>query len=47
MAKEDLVAILRRLLKTDTYLDFLLKLEEHDLRTLIALIRERVDQGKL
>jgi hypothetical protein len=44
MAKEDLISILRRLLKTDVYLDFLLLLDEADLRTLISLIRERVDQ---
>ena len=46
MAKEDLISILRRLLKTDVYLDFLLLLDEADLRTLISLIRERVDQEK-
>jgi len=46
MAKEDLVFILKRLLQTDTYLEFLLQLEEADLRTLIACIRERIDRGK-
>jgi hypothetical protein len=46
MAKEDLVFILKRLLQTDTYLEFLLQLDEADLRTLIACIRERVDKGK-
>jgi hypothetical protein len=46
MAKEDLVAILRRLLQTDAYLDFLLQLDEADLRTLISLIRDRVDRAK-
>jgi len=46
MAKEDLVFILKRLLQTDAYLEFLLQLEEADLRTLIACIRERVDKGK-
>ena len=44
MPKEDLLLIIRRLLRTDTYLDFLLILEETDLRTLIACIRERMDQ---
>ena len=38
MAKEDLVFILKRLLQTDTYLEFLLQLDEADLRTLIACI---------
>jgi hypothetical protein len=44
MPKEDLVVILRKLLRTDIYLDFLLSLEEADLRSLIACIRERLDQ---
>lgn len=43
MAKEDLVAIIRKLLRTEVYLDFLLVLDENDLRTLIASIRERLD----
>ena len=46
MAKEDLVFILKRLLQTDAYLEFLLQLDEADLRTLIACIRERIDRGK-
>lgn len=46
MAKEDLVFILKRLLQTDAYLEFLLQLNEADLRTLIACIRDRVDRGK-
>ena len=46
MAKEDLLFILKRLLQTDTYLEFLLQLDEADLRTLIACIRDRVDRGK-
>jgi len=44
MAKEDLVFILKRLLQTDTYLEFLLHLDEADLRTLIACIRGRMDK---
>ena len=44
MAKEDLVAILRKLLQTDIYLDFLIQLAEADLRTLIVCIRERIDR---
>ena len=46
MAKEDLLSILKRLLLTDAYLEFLLQLDEADLRTLIACIRDRVDRGK-
>jgi hypothetical protein len=43
MAKEDLLFILKKLLQTDTYLKFLLQLDEADLRTLIVCIRERID----
>jgi hypothetical protein len=46
MAKEDLLFILKKLLKTDAYLEFLLQLDEADLRTLIACIRDRVDRAK-
>jgi len=46
MAKEDLLFILKKLLQTDTYLEFLLQLDEADLRTLIVCIRDRVDRGK-
>lgn len=41
---EGLLEIIKKLLKTDTDLDFLLKLPENDLRTLVACIRERFDQ---
>jgi hypothetical protein len=44
MAKEDLLFILKKLLQTDTYLEFLLQLDEADLRTLIVYIRERIDK---
>ena len=44
MPKEDLLVIIRKLLRTDAYLDFLLALDENDLRTLIACIRGRMDQ---
>jgi len=46
MAKEDLLFILKRLLQTDAYLEFLFQLDEADLRTLIACIRDRVDRDK-
>jgi hypothetical protein len=44
MPKEDLLVIIRKLLRTDAYLDFLLALDENDLRTFIACIRDRIDQ---
>jgi hypothetical protein len=47
MPKEDLVTIIRKILRTDAYLDFLLALDENDLRTLIACIRERLDQKEV
>ena len=46
MAKEDLLFTLKKLLQTDAYREFLLQLDEADLRTLIACIRERIDRGK-
>jgi hypothetical protein len=44
MKKQELLEILRKLLKTDTDLDFLLQLKGDDLRTLVACVRDRVDQ---
>jgi hypothetical protein len=44
MTKEDLVAIIRRLLRTEQSLNFLLKLDDEDVRTLIVCIRDRVDR---
>jgi len=46
MAKEDLLFILKKLLQADAHFDFLLQLDEADLRTLIASIRDRLDRGK-
>jgi hypothetical protein len=46
MAKEDLLFILKKLLQTDAYLEFLLQLDETDMRTLIACIRDRIDRAK-
>ena len=43
MQREKLLETLQRILKTDADLRFLLKLEEHEIETLIACIRERVD----
>jgi hypothetical protein len=44
MTKEDLVAIVKRLLRTERSLDFLLKLDDEDVRTLIVSIRDRLDR---
>ena len=47
MDKTELLEIIKKLLKTDTDLDFLLKLPESDLETLVVCIRERyVQLGK-
>ena len=44
MKKTELLEIIKKILKTDTDLDFLLKLPESDLETLVMCIRERCDQ---
>ena len=44
MTKEELVKKIKGLLRTDDDLSFLLQLKMEDLRTLIASIRDRVDQ---
>ena len=44
MDKTELLEIIKKLLKTDVDLDFLLKLPESDLETLMVCIRERFDQ---
>ena len=44
MKKQEIIEILRKLLETDTDLDFLLQLKGDDLRTLVACVRGRVDQ---
>jgi hypothetical protein len=44
MTKEELVEKIKGLLRTDDDLSFLLQLKMEDLKTLIANIRERVDQ---
>ncbi len=46
MKKENLVDLLRKTLKTDASLDFLLKLEAEEIETLIAFVRDRIDQEK-
>jgi len=46
MKKERLIEIMQGILKTDVDLSFLLQLKERELETLIACIRERVDQAR-
>ncbi len=42
MTKEELLEIIKKLLKMNTELDFLLRLESEELKTLVACIRDRV-----
>jgi hypothetical protein len=43
VTKEELIEILKRVLKTDSDLEFLLKMDEAELKTLVAVIRDRVE----
>ena len=43
MNKEELVKILRGLLKTETNLDFLLELKKDNLEKLVAVVRDRLE----
>jgi hypothetical protein len=44
MKKTELLKIIKKILKPDTDLDFLLRLDEEHLETLVACIRERINQ---
>jgi hypothetical protein len=44
MDKTELLEIIKKILKTDVDLDFLLEFPESDLETLVVCIRERFDQ---
>jgi hypothetical protein len=44
MTKEALIELIKKILKTDFNLDFLLKLTPGELETLVVLIRDRVGQ---
>ena len=44
MTKERLIEIIQNILDTDIDLTFLLKLTETELETMVACIRERVEQ---
>lgn len=46
MTKEDLVELIRRILRTDQKLDFLAKLEPGELRALAACIRNGLEPKK-
>ena len=43
MTKAKLIEIITRILKTDSDLSFLLKLNDGELETLVAIIRDRID----
>jgi hypothetical protein len=44
MKKTELLEIIKKLLKTEADLDFLMNLPENDLETLVVCIREWFDQ---
>ncbi len=44
MTKEELIEIIKNILKTDLDMGFLVQLKKGELETLVACIRERVDQ---
>ena len=46
MTKEDLVDLLRKILNTDADLNFLSVLGQKEFETLIACIRDRIEQEK-
>jgi hypothetical protein len=46
MTKEDLVDLLRKILDTEADLNFLSDLGQRELETLIACIRNRIEQEK-
>ena len=46
MNKDDLIKTIKRILKTDTDLDFLNQLKETELETLVACIRDAVGKNK-
>jgi len=45
MKNDKLIKILQKVLETDVTLDFLKKLEEKEVETLVACVRDKVDQG--
>ena len=45
MKSAELIKIIQKVLDTDVTLDFLSKLEEEELETLVACVRDKVGQG--
>ena len=45
MTKQELIEILEKLLETDVNLDFLQKLDDQEIQTLIACVRSRVEEA--
>ncbi|MCJ7686385.1 MAG: hypothetical protein MUO68_19050 [Desulfobacteraceae bacterium] len=45
MENDELIRILEKVLETDVTLDLLKKLEEKEMETLVACVRNKVDQG--
>jgi hypothetical protein len=43
MTKEQLIEIIKKLLETDSDLDFLSKLSKSELETLVSTVRDRVE----
>ena len=46
MRREKLIEIIQGIIETDVDLSFLLQLEENELETQVACIKERVDQAR-
>ncbi|HPC33954.1 MAG TPA: hypothetical protein PL061_13440 [Syntrophales bacterium] len=46
LTKPEIVEKLLKLLQTDMDMNFLLSLEEHDLKTLLVAVRERIEHTK-
>ena len=44
--KETLLQMIKKLLRSDLDLDFLLKLEQREIEQLVAAIRERIDESR-
>ena len=44
--KDDLIDLLKKILRTEVDMDFLADLEQRELESLIAVIRDRIDQEK-
>ena len=46
MTKDDLIKVIKRILKTETDLSFLNQLKKSELETMVACIRDAVGQNK-